>query len=116
MCSDDIQGQNQGTCMSLCNCYRFLDPLFFGEYPPSMQKLVGKRLPKITHKMSTSLVGSLDFLGINHYTTMYTRNDRTRIRKLVLQDAWTDAAVITTCKIIKALNYVYFSASAAYCN
>lgn len=74
----------------------FLDPLFFGKYPPSMQKLVGKRLPKITHKMSTSLVGSLDFLGINHYTTMYTRNDRTRIRKLVLQDAWTDAAVITT--------------------
>ncbi|KAI8557662.1 hypothetical protein RHMOL_Rhmol04G0027900 [Rhododendron molle] len=74
----------------------FLDPLFFGEYPPSMQKLVGKRLPKITPKMSRLLIGSLDFLGINHYTTLYARNDRTRIRKLVLQDAATDAAVITT--------------------
>lgn len=85
----------------LCNGGRFLDPLFFGEYPPSMQKLVGKRLPKITPKMSRLLVGSLDFLGINHYTTLYARNDRTRIRKLVLQDAATDAAVITTCKMPK---------------
>lgn len=66
-----------------------------------MQKLVGKRLPKITPKMSRLLVGSLDFIGINHYTTLYARNDRTRIRKLVLQDAATDAAVITTGKMPK---------------
>ncbi|XP_042486653.1 putative beta-glucosidase 41 isoform X2 [Macadamia integrifolia] len=74
----------------------FLDPLFFGEYPHSMQNLVDDRLPTITPKMSQSLLGSLDFVGLNHYTTLYARNDRTRIRKLVLQDASTDAAVITT--------------------
>ncbi|KAL6975335.1 putative beta-glucosidase 41 [Sarracenia purpurea var. burkii] len=74
----------------------FLDPLLLGNYPLSMQKLVGERLPNITHKMSRSVVGSLDFLSINHYTTLYARNDRTRVRKFLLQDALTDAAVITT--------------------
>ncbi|XP_028087141.1 putative beta-glucosidase 41 [Camellia sinensis] len=73
----------------------FLDPLLLGEYPLSMQKNVGERLPKITHKLSRSLVGSLDYIGINHYTTLYARNDRTRIRKFVMQDASADAAVIT---------------------
>ncbi|KAJ8754702.1 hypothetical protein K2173_010793 [Erythroxylum novogranatense] len=74
----------------------FLDPLLFGKYPHSMRKLVGERLPKITPKMSKTLTGSLDFIGINHYTTLYARNDRSRIRKLVLQDAYSDAAVVTT--------------------
>ncbi|KAA8526907.1 hypothetical protein F0562_008864 [Nyssa sinensis] len=74
----------------------FLDPLLLGEYPLSMKKLVGQRLPEITPKMSRLLVGSLDFVGINHYTTLYARNDRTRIRKLILQDASSDSAVITT--------------------
>ncbi|KAG6790551.1 hypothetical protein POTOM_006707 [Populus tomentosa] len=74
----------------------FLDPLFLGKYPLSMKKLVGERLPEISQGMSKLLVGSLDFVGINHYTTLYVRNDRTRIRKLILQDASSDAAVITT--------------------
>ncbi|KAG6793931.1 hypothetical protein POTOM_003157 [Populus tomentosa] len=74
----------------------FLDPLILGKYPLSMKKLVGERLPEISQGMSKLLVGSFDFVGINHYTTLYVRNDRTRIRKLILQDASSDAAVITT--------------------
>ncbi|KAI9093261.1 hypothetical protein K1719_027275 [Acacia pycnantha] len=74
----------------------FLDPIFFGKYPLSMEQLVAERLPEISDATSKMLVGSLDFVGINHYTSLYTRNDRTRIRKLVLQDASSDAAVITT--------------------
>lgn len=74
----------------------FMDPLFFGHYPTSMQKLVGKRLPKISSETSELLAGSLDFVGINHYTSLYARNDRIHFRKLVLRDALTDAAVITT--------------------
>ncbi|KAL7131049.1 hypothetical protein ABFS83_13G173700 [Erythranthe nasuta] len=74
----------------------FLDPLLLGEYPVSMQKLVAERLPKITYETSQLLKGSLDFIGINHYTTLYARNDRTRIRKFFLQDASSDSAVITT--------------------
>ncbi|XP_075668124.1 putative beta-glucosidase 41 [Castanea sativa] len=74
----------------------FLDPLLLGEYPLSMKKFVGKRLPEISPATSKFLLGSLDFLGINHYTTLYARNDRARIRKLILKDAIADAAVITT--------------------
>ncbi|XP_039113976.1 beta-glucosidase 25 isoform X2 [Dioscorea cayenensis subsp. rotundata] len=74
----------------------FLEPLLFGQYPRSMQDLVGSRLPTFTAEMSKLLAGSLDFLGINHYTTLYARNDRTRIWKRILDDAYTDAGVIRT--------------------
>ncbi|CAM8987873.1 unnamed protein product [Rhodiola kirilowii] len=74
----------------------FLDPLFYGEYPPSMKKLVSERLPDISSEVSELLKGSLDFVGINHYTTLYARNDMSRIMKLLLQDASSDSAVITT--------------------
>ncbi|XP_077211070.1 beta glucosidase 41 isoform X1 [Tasmannia lanceolata] len=74
----------------------FLNPLIFGSYPLSMQNIIGSRLPKITPEMAKLLAGSLDFVGINHYTTLYARNDRSRIRKLVLHDASSDASVITT--------------------
>lgn len=76
-----------------------MDPLINGDYPASMKGLVEERLPKITPEMSKSIKGAFDYLGINHYTTLYARNDRTRIRKLILQDASSDAAVITSCKI-----------------
>ncbi|KAK9152031.1 hypothetical protein Syun_010340 [Stephania yunnanensis] len=74
----------------------FLDPLVYGKYPLSMQNIVGDRLPKITSEMSQLLIGSYDFIGLNHYTTLYAKNDRLRIRKLILQDASSDYAVITT--------------------
>lgn len=64
-----------------------------------MKKFVGKRLPEISPATSKFLLGSLDFLGINHYTTLYARNDRAQIRKLILKDAIADAAVITTRKM-----------------
>ncbi|MED6150863.1 putative beta-glucosidase 41 [Stylosanthes scabra] len=74
----------------------FLDPLFFGKYPEKMQEHVAERLPEISDADSNFLVGSLDFIGINHYTSIYTRNDRTKIHKFIMQDASSDAAVITT--------------------
>nr|CAD1832121.1 unnamed protein product [Ananas comosus var. bracteatus] len=74
----------------------FLDPLIFGHYPLSMQSLVGDRLPQFSTEMSKLLVGSLDFVGINHYTSLYAKNDRIKIRKLILSDASSDANVITT--------------------
>ncbi|GER53350.1 beta-glucosidase [Striga asiatica] len=74
----------------------FLDPLLLGNYPLTMRRLVGDRLPEVKAEQSKFLKGSLDFIGINHYTTLYARNDRMRIRKLVLRDASSDSAVITT--------------------
>jgi beta-glucosidase len=68
----------------------------FGRYPPSMQKLADDRLPQFSIQESKLVSGSLDFVGINHYTTLYVRNDRMRIRKLVMNDASTDSATIPT--------------------
>eukprot|EP00252_Welwitschia_mirabilis_P012060 TRINITY_DN2683_c0_g1_i1.p1 TRINITY_DN2683_c0_g1~~TRINITY_DN2683_c0_g1_i1.p1 ORF type:complete len:371 (-),score=21.01 TRINITY_DN2683_c0_g1_i1:710-1822(-) len=76
----------------------FLDPLYFGDYPSSMKDLVESRLPEFSAEQSALLKGSLDFLGINHYTSLYARNDRWGLRKLIFKDAGSDSLVITTCK------------------
>ncbi|XP_062171430.1 beta-glucosidase 12-like [Alnus glutinosa] len=49
----------------------FLDPLTNGDYPHSMQSLVGKRLPKFTKEQSKLVKGSFDFIGLNYYTAYY---------------------------------------------
>jgi beta-galactosidase len=50
----------------------FADPVFkSGDYPPVMRERVGDRLPKFTDEEKASLLGSSDFFGLNHYTTMF---------------------------------------------
>ena len=54
-------------------------PLFFGDYPPVMREFVdaaseeeeleSSRLPTFTREWSEKIKGSLDFLGLNHYST-----------------------------------------------
>lgn len=50
---------------------RFLDPITYGEYPVSMRANVGRRLPKFTPEQKKLVKGSIDFLGMNYYTTQY---------------------------------------------
>ncbi|PNT56093.1 hypothetical protein POPTR_001G227200v4 [Populus trichocarpa] len=52
----------------------FAHPITFGDYPDSMRSLVGNRLPKFTKEQSAMLKGSLDFLGLNYYTTNYAES------------------------------------------
>ncbi|KAK1551795.1 hypothetical protein Q3G72_004941 [Acer saccharum] len=49
----------------------FADPIIHGDYPNTMRTLVGNRLPKFTAAQSNMLKGSIDFLGVNYYTTNY---------------------------------------------
>jgi beta-glucosidase len=56
------------------------DPVFTGDYPPLLRKLVGDRLPTFTAEESALLKGSSDFLGLNHYTTFYVRKRVTPIK------------------------------------
>lgn len=53
------------------NFHRFIHPLVYGEYPRTMQNIVGNRLPKFTKKEVEIVKGSIDFVGINQYTTYY---------------------------------------------
>ena len=50
---------------------RFLDPIFFGDYPLSMRESVGSRLPNFTDDQIAKVKGSLDFIGINVLTGFY---------------------------------------------
>ncbi|KAM5567360.1 hypothetical protein ABKV19_015443 [Rosa sericea] len=72
----------------------FLDPFTFGDYPFSMRSRVGSRLPKFSKSESTLIKGSLDFVGINHYTTFYASNDSSDIVRL-LNDSVSDSGAIT---------------------
>ncbi|KAB2594667.1 vicianin hydrolase-like [Pyrus ussuriensis x Pyrus communis] len=49
----------------------FARPVTFGEYPKTMRSAVGNRLPKFSKAESKLLKGSLDFLGVNYYTSTY---------------------------------------------
>ncbi|XP_045797905.1 beta-glucosidase 24-like [Trifolium pratense] len=66
-----------------------LEPLFYGDYPQIMRKLVGNRLPKFTKKEKHMIKGSADFIGINYYTSQFARYEpnRTNINGLDNFDA-----------------------------
>ncbi|XP_068664844.1 beta-glucosidase 42 [Aristolochia californica] len=52
----------------------YLDPIYHGDYPPSMREKVGKRLPVFSDEEKELLRNSVDFLGLNHYTTRLIRH------------------------------------------
>ena len=47
------------------------DPFYFGDYPSEMKARLGDRLPKFTDEERKTLVGTTDFLGLNHYSSLY---------------------------------------------
>ncbi|XP_058071336.1 beta-glucosidase 40-like [Magnolia sinica] len=74
----------------------FLDPLYLGDYPSSMRERAGGRLPKFSKEQLNDLKGSLDFLGINHYTTNYAMDisNDSNILGILNNDTLVDAGVI----------------------
>ncbi|KAF7032601.1 hypothetical protein CFC21_043757 [Triticum aestivum] len=51
-----------------------LEPLMSGDYPERMKKIVGSRLPSFTRIQSEAIIGSADFIGINHYYSVYVND------------------------------------------
>lgn len=52
-----------------------MDPITHGSYPKTMEKYVGKRLPRFTDDEKNKVKGSIDFLGLNYYTANYAQED-----------------------------------------
>ena len=51
-----------------------MHPFTYGEYPRTMQEIVKERLPKFSYEEVELVKGSVDFVGINQYTTFYMFN------------------------------------------
>jgi len=51
------------------------DPLIFVKYPDIMHEYITRnRLPRFTEEQSQMIKGSVDFLGLNHYTSRYIQH------------------------------------------
>jgi beta-glucosidase len=60
-----------------------------------MKLRVRDRLPKFTTSEATLVKGSLDFVGINHYSTYYATKDPINIFGVLLNDTMADSGTIT---------------------
>ncbi|GAB7366168.1 hypothetical protein MBLNU230_g7730t1 [Neophaeotheca triangularis] len=52
----------------------FADPVYKGDYPASMRKQLGDRLPSFTEEERALVQGSNDFYGMNHYCANYIKH------------------------------------------
>ncbi|XP_047256666.1 beta-glucosidase 42 [Capsicum annuum] len=80
----------------------YLDPIFFGDYPESMRERLGDRLPKFSQQDRELLKHSLDFIGLNHYTSKFVghaansleENDFYKIQDVEIIAEWEGGEVI----------------------
>lgn len=49
--------------------------MIFGDYPEVMKQRAARNLPQFTEAESNLVKGTLDWVGINHYTTWYVTPD-----------------------------------------
>eukprot|EP01018_Ginkgo_biloba_P023323 Gb_30540 [translate_table: standard] len=66
--SEDLKAQSRALDFTLGWIF---DPIFYGDYPASMRQIVGSRLPKFSEEERLMVMDSLDFIALNHYTTIY---------------------------------------------
>lgn len=59
---------------STCTDHRFLDPIIYGDYPPAMRQILGSRLPRFSTSDKKKLQHKSDFIGVNHYTSLYAKD------------------------------------------
>ena len=54
----------------------FADPIYFGDYPKVMRERLGERLPEFSKEDREMILGSSDFFGLNHYSTLMASNSK----------------------------------------
>ncbi|KAJ0453650.1 putative beta-glucosidase [Helianthus annuus] len=74
----------------------FLNPLVNGNYPETMKKNAGSRIPKFTKHESEKIKGSFDFFGINHYNTLYVKDNPSSL-EMEIRDLNADMAATLIC-------------------
>ncbi|CAJ2629131.1 unnamed protein product [Trifolium pratense] len=69
-----------------------MEPLLYGDYPISMKKNVGARIPTFTNWESKQVKGSYDFIGVIHYMNINV-SDNYGALNIKLRDFHADMAV-----------------------
>ncbi|MCL7040599.1 hypothetical protein MKW94_007517, partial [Papaver nudicaule] len=69
----------------------FASPFVFGDYPESMKRNAGSRLPSFTPYEAELVKGSCDFFGVNHYASSSVK-DNPESLKIQLRDPSMDMA------------------------
>ncbi|KAI9168918.1 hypothetical protein LWI28_003970 [Acer negundo] len=75
---------------------RIMDPITNGNYPKSMQILVGDRLPKFTESETQFVKRSMDLIGLNYHTATYADNLTSSSSSIDLLSYITDSHVNLT--------------------
>lgn len=68
-----------------------MEPLMYGDYPISMKRNAGARIPAFTSHESEQVKGSSDFIGVIHYTNVNI-TDNSEVLNIKLRDYSTDMA------------------------
>jgi beta-galactosidase len=90
----------------------FTDPLVYGDYPVEMKERIGNRLPKFSESERKELLGSLDFMGLNHYSTLYASS---RTNPLLFGGYWDDMGVAFSSDAAWRKNYMGWSTNPDGC-
>ncbi|XP_031116011.1 beta-glucosidase 18-like isoform X1 [Ipomoea triloba] len=72
--SNDVHDQEAANRALAFTAAWTYDPLVFGDYPPEMRLYHGSELPSFTSEESALIKDSVDFIGINHYSTLYVKD------------------------------------------
>lgn len=95
MITNSCEGYGSFTFMCLLYC-RIIEPLVHGDYPISMKKNAGARIPTFTTRESEQLKGSSDFIGVIYYNNVNV-TDNPDALKTPLRDILADMAASLIC-------------------
>ncbi|KAL3904390.1 MAG: hypothetical protein SGILL_010089 [Bacillariaceae sp.] len=84
----------------------FTDPLVHGDYPKEMKERVGERLPAFSEEQRKQMMESLDFMGLNHYSTLYAYPQKEQSQ---YGGYWTDMNVMFSTDESWHKNYMGWS-------
>lgn len=72
--TDDKLDQEAATRALAFNVAWGLDPLIFGDYPSEMRHYLGSELPQFSLEEKKCITDSIDFIGVNHYSSLYAKD------------------------------------------
>ncbi|XP_022144517.1 beta-glucosidase 42 [Momordica charantia] len=80
----------------------YLHPIYYGDYPEVMREQLGDNLPKFTEEEKELIMNSVDFVGLNHYTSRFIadvaespdQGDFYKAQKMARLVQWEDGELI----------------------